>query len=199
MADQVGTIDLPLIGGDGDVTVTTESPADGGQDAAPWGYKDDGTPYKRDPSIYARRDGKRRGASAPKAKTAKKPKAKGSPYRDSVLGLFQLVALPVAAAATRSDAAKADLITMDACAEPIAESVDSLAQSNEKVAQALDRLADVGPYGLVIAAVTPMILQIAVNHGRLAPGIAGTVDPAELLGYPMPESEPERYQQDTRA
>lgn len=176
MADQVETVELPpMDGGSGDVTVETETrPED-----APFGYKADGTPYKRDPTRYqTRAANRRRGASAPKAS---KTKPKSSRYRDSVLGLAQIIGLPLAAASTRNEVFLADLITLNATAPGIADAADSIAQSNPKVAAALDKLVEVGPYGLLIGALAPLILQGCCNHGLLPAGVMGTIEPADLI------------------
>jgi hypothetical protein len=62
----------------------------------------------------------------------------------------------------------------------IAETLNTLAQERPEVAAALERVLTVGPYGAVIAATVPLVLQILTNHGRIPPGTAGTV-PAEQL------------------
>jgi hypothetical protein len=173
MADEVTTVGIPTDNGEDPPRIETDSRAED----APWGLKDDGTPYKRDPAIYARRDGKRR----PTAPKASKTKTKRSPYREHVLGIVQIVGLPLAAAGTRDERFLADLVALNATAEPIADAMDSLAQSNETVAKALDKLGEVGPYGLLIGAVAPLILQIAANHSLVPAGTLGTVTHEVLL------------------
>lgn len=175
MADEVGTVELPAVGNgseDDTLRVETETrPED-----APWGYKADGTPYKRDPSRYQKRSA-RRTATAPKARA----KSKGPNYRDSVLGLVQIVGLPLAAAGTRNDVFLADLITLNATAPAIADAVDQIAQTNPAVAKALEKLAEVGPFGLLIGAMAPLILQGCCNHGLIPAGVMGTIEPADLI------------------
>lgn len=176
--DPMTTVTIPPPASPDDPTakIEAEPVAD---DPAPWGYKPDGTPYKVNPERYHKRDAKRRSVKAP---SSSKAKAKGSDRRDAVLGLFQIVSLPIAAgAAAGSPAFAADLVTIDAYAEPVADAFDSLAGQNKAVAQALDKLGEVGPYGLVIGALAPLVLQIAVNHGVLPPGTAGTSDPEHLI------------------
>lgn len=176
MADQVETVELPPMGGaSDDVTVETETrPED-----APFGYKADGTPYKRDPTRYQTRAANARRTSAPKASKASKPKP--SRYRDSVLGLVQIIGLPLAAAGTRNEVFLADLVALDATAPAIADAADSIAQTNPKVAAALDKLTEVGPFGLMIGALAPLILQVCCNHGLVAAGVMGTIEPADLI------------------
>lgn len=189
MADQVGTVTIgpssPDYGEDPTIRVETEPPADAPGDA-PWGYKDDGTPYKVDPARYRKRDAKRRGAAAPTARPAASKGRKASQYRDSVLGLTQIVGLPLAAAATQNDVFLADLVALNETAPGIADAVDQIAQSNPKFAAALDKLAEVGPYGLLIGALAPLVLQVAANHGAIPVGVMGTVDPQALVDAAMP-------------
>jgi hypothetical protein len=168
----VSTVGIPS-GGDaaGNGSVQTETrPED-----APYGYKPDGTPYKVDPARYAKRDARRRAGSKATGK------GKPSPYRENVLGLIQIVGLPLAAAGSRDDRFMADLVALNATAPGIADAVDGIAQSNRRMAAALDKLAEVGPYGLLIGALTPLILQVATNHGLLPAGMMGTVEPGDLL------------------
>lgn len=62
----------------------------------------------------------------------------------------------------------------------IAHEVAELAEDNERVAQILEPLLQAGPYTGLLMAVLPMVMQIGVNHGRLAPGPMGTLPPATL-------------------
>jgi hypothetical protein len=179
MADQVTSVDLPPMDGE-DRDDAPKVETDTRPEDAPWGYKEDGTPYKVDPARYRRRDANRRRASS--GPQAKKTKAKaGSPYRDSVLGLVQIVGLPLAAAGARDDRFLADLVALNATAPGIADAVDSIAQNNRQVAAALDKLGEVGPYGLLIGALAPLILQVACNHGIVPAGTMGTIAADDLL------------------
>jgi hypothetical protein len=62
----------------------------------------------------------------------------------------------------------------------VAQELANLADSQEQVAKFIDPLIQIGPYTGLIAAVLPLIMQIGVNHGVLAPGGMGTV-PASTL------------------
>lgn len=64
--------------------------------------------------------------------------------------------------------------------EKIATELAVLADQNEAVGQLIDRLTEVGPYAGIIAAVSPLILQILVNHDKAKPGVMGTVSPKLL-------------------
>jgi hypothetical protein len=173
VADEVNTIGIPSSddrpSGNGSVTTETRD------EHAPWGYKPDGTPYKVDPKRYRTREARRQAGS----KTPGKGKA--SPYRENTLGLIQIIGLPLAAVGSRDERFMADLVALNAMAPAIADAVDGIAQGNRRMAAALDKLAEVGPYGLLIGALTPLILQVATNHGVLPAGMMGTVEPGDLL------------------
>lgn len=62
----------------------------------------------------------------------------------------------------------------------IAVETAKLAESNEQVAKVADWLGMVGPYAGMLTSVLPLILQIAVNHGRVPAGVMGTTSPAVL-------------------
>lgn len=49
----------------------------------------------------------------------------------------------------------------------IAIETAKIADTNEKVAETLDKLNEVGPYSGLIMAVTPLIAQLLVNHNRV--------------------------------
>jgi hypothetical protein len=163
---------------DDDVTAVKIPNGTSPSEDAPWGYKDDGTPYKVDPARYRKRDAKRRGStSKSKAATSKR---KGSPYKQDVLGLIQLVAAPVFVIGMRDDTFAADAVAIDMHAEPIADACAQIAEKNERFARALDKLAEVGPYGALIAAVAPLAFQVAANHGLVPVGLMGAKDPNDL-------------------
>jgi hypothetical protein len=62
----------------------------------------------------------------------------------------------------------------------IAKEVAILAESQPAIAGVIDPLMKIGPYTALVAATLPFLMQIAVNHGRVAPGAMGTV-PASTL------------------
>lgn len=62
----------------------------------------------------------------------------------------------------------------------IAHEVAKLADTDERIAKIVDPLLQVGPYAGLIAAVMPLVMQLAVNHGRGQAGIMGTVAPDAL-------------------
>ena len=57
----------------------------------------------------------------------------------------------------------------------VAKELAHLAETQEPIARIIDPLIQVGPYAGLIAAVLPLAMQLAVNHGRIKPGSLGTV------------------------
>jgi hypothetical protein len=57
----------------------------------------------------------------------------------------------------------------------ISKEVAKLADTDERIAKIIDPLMQVGPYVGILAAVTPFIVQIAVNHHRIPAGSMGSV------------------------
>lgn len=167
--------------------------------AAPYGYRTDGTPRSKPGRRPGTPNREPRRPAAPRVTVqAAKPKAKSKPksepdYRTGVLGLIQIGAMPLLAAGARSDAALADAAAVTMHAEPIADALHTLALERPEVASVLDRVLSVGPYGVLVAAVMPLAVQVAANHRILPPAVAsgmGAQDPAALVaqlkGQPAP-------------
>ena len=93
------------------------------------------------------------------------------------LGMFAQV--PLMATKQLADAAALGLYW-----PKISHEVAKLAETQESIAQVIDPLIRVGPYAGLIAAFIPLLAQLAVNHGRVKPGLAGTV-PAIALQSQM--------------
>lgn len=173
-------------------------PAPGADPAAPYGRKADGTPKakpgrpagtpNREPRAAARpRVAPAPGpAPAPAAKKAGQKKAAAGPdYRGGVMGLLQVVSMPLMVAGAKNDALLADAATISIHGPVIATALADLAAERPEVAAVLDRVMSAGPYGALIAAVVPLAVQIAANH-RAVPGpvasALGAQDPADLVG-----------------
>jgi hypothetical protein len=62
----------------------------------------------------------------------------------------------------------------------VAQELANLADSQEQVAKFIDPLIQIGPYTGLITALLPLVMQVGVNHGIMAPGGMGTV-PASTL------------------
>lgn len=93
----------------------------------------------------------------------------------AVVGLGQLAQVPLLATKQYADAGAVGLYW-----PAIAHEVAELADTQEAIANLIDPLMKVGPYTALVAAVLPFFMQIAVNHGRVAPGSMGTVPASSL-------------------
>jgi hypothetical protein len=82
-------------------------------------------------------------------------------------------------------AADAAAITVHAL--PIASALDDLAHEDAAVAAVLERVLQVGPYGALLAAVAPLVLQVLANHEAIPPGTLGTIPPDQLIRSFVPE------------
>jgi hypothetical protein len=82
----------------------------------------------------------------------------------------------------------ADAAAITIHAPNIAEALDQLANERPEIAAILDRVLQVGPYGVLIAAVAPLALQLLANHEALPPGAMGTVPPTTLIANFMPHA-----------
>lgn len=137
---------------------------------APYGRKADGTPKAK--------PGRPAGAGGESARRTSPKKPKGSTeYAPAIEGLFQLIAFPVAFAFP------ADAAAITHYSPGIAKELDALAQVRPEVAAALDRVLSVGPYGAVIAATLPLVIQLLVNHGVIPIGAVASfgVVPKETI------------------
>lgn len=132
---------------------------------APLGYTRDGRPRQRRPKGSGRRPRTKATAPPPPASRPGRPRASSAPkktdYRPALNGLMQIAALPLSV-----------VYPMDAAAialygPAVTEALNELAQQRPEVAAALERLLQVGPYGLVIAAGLPLLAQIMANHRML--------------------------------
>jgi hypothetical protein len=154
---------------------------------APYGRKADGTP-KAKPGAKPKADAPAPGVPTPppripRATGVQKKTKTSTDYRPGLTGLLQVVVGPLIIAGQRNDALMADAAAITTHAPALVEAVNDLAQEQAAVAAALDRLLSAGPYGALIAAVIPLGLQIATNHGAIPVAAAkgmGVHDPAAL-------------------
>lgn len=110
------------------------------------------------------------------AKASKAVQARETAEREEAvaqLGMFAQV--PLLATKQLADAAAVGMHWPG-----IAKEVAKLAESQEAVANLIDPLIKVGPYAGLIAATLPLVMQLAVNHGRVKPGSMGTVPAVSL-------------------
>lgn len=70
---------------------------------------------------------------------------------------------------------------------PIARETAKLADTNEGVAKVVDFITEIGPYGGLILAALPLVMQLMANHGMIASdnAIGGQVVPPAVLEAQM--------------
>jgi hypothetical protein len=158
------------------VTDVPPVPMVGDDPEAPYGRKADGTARSRP----GRKPGQRSGTGQSRARTSTKAPALVD-YKTPILGLFQIPAGALAIAGMQRPVLLADSAAVTIHAEPIATALDQLAHERPEVAAVLDRILQVGPYGVLIAAVAPLALQLLSNHSILPPGTMGTIPPTQLV------------------
>lgn len=121
--------------------------------------------------------------SAPRRISGRSRAKGGTDYRPGILGLLQLPAGVLAVAGLNKPELAADAATLTVYAPGVADAVNDLANERPEIAAVLDRVLAVGPYGALLAAVTPMVLQILCNHEVIPSGILGTVPKEALLAH----------------
>lgn len=148
---------------------------------------DDGRPVKTTNGYFKVRPGAPkqagRGTGRPPGRppgVPNKPKAgpREPDYRGGILGIMQLAAAPLAFTYP------ADAAAVITHAPPIADALHALALERPEVARVLDAVLAVGPYGAVIAAVLPLVVQLLHNHGVISVPMAvslGATPKDELL------------------
>jgi hypothetical protein len=153
-------------------------------DPAPYGYLKDGItprrkpgPQKGTPKAGVARPGSKRPSpvrrvpSPAKRSPASRAKPVETDYRPAIVALMQLPAfgLSMLARTTKNEDLASDGITIALHAPNIAEALNETAKQQPGVAAALDNILKVGPYGMLLAAVLPLGLQIAANHKVIPP------------------------------
>lgn len=105
---------------------------------------------------------KRRDAGAARGITSRATKSNGGQqhgrYREGVEGLLQIPAMAL------SFVSPVDGFSVAHHTPPISKAVADLAVERPEVAAALDKVLAVGPYGALIGAVLPLVVQLAHNH-----------------------------------
>lgn len=154
------------------MTEQTVSAPTSGAEEAPWGYKPDGTPYKRDPRGYT---GRKRVPAAGKAKAT----AAAEQTNARAKAVFETLTIPVAGLSilgqsTGNASFVADGIVLADASPGIAMAVAQIADQDARIAGLVDRLVATGPYAALFTAMLPVAMQIAANHSdALAAGLAG--------------------------
>ncbi len=135
---------------------------------APYGFFDDGRPRKRRPR-------------APGTTRQRSTKRDSTNYTESITALFQIPAFSLTLAGRNNPVYLADAAALMIHGPNVANALNQLAQERPEVAAMLDKVLQVGPYGVLLAAVTPMIVQIMTNHKMVPIGIMGARHPDLLV------------------
>lgn len=139
----------------------------------------------------------RAASGAPKAE--KSPKAaKATPRRASLEtrltgSLITLGTVVAATGAMTSPAVTADGVLICEHAPAVAAALDKVAKDDPKVAAALERMLTAGVWSGLVAAVLPLAVGIAANHGALPPTVAAMLGAAaapEAAATSTPEPAP---------
>lgn len=162
------------------------TPITGEDQEAPYGRKADGSPRGK-PG--------RKGGSSSGTTTRRRREPARVDYKTPILGLFQLPAGVLAIAGMQRPVFAADAAAITVHAPNIAQALDDLAHERPEVAAVLDRVLQVGPYGVLIAATVPLALQVLANHEALPQGALGTVPPAQLIDSFIPPEQRARMAQ----
>jgi len=168
-ADRTEPILLPERDG---TKLTAEQMAERTEDY-PYGRRADGTPRSR-PGPKSSGSATPRMAAAPRPRKTTRPAAakKGEPdYRAGIMGLLQIPAmgLTMVGRQTKNQALQADGYALAMHAPGIAEALNETAKAQPAVGRALESIMKAGPYGAIIAAMVPLVMQLAANHGVMNP------------------------------
>jgi hypothetical protein len=161
--------------------LTAEQMAERGPDY-PYGRRADGTPRAK-PGQKA--TGTPRMAAAPRPRKTARPAAKsaGPDYRAGIMGLLQIpiMGLAMVGRQTKNPALQADGYALAMHAPALAEALNETAKAQPAVGRALESIMKAGPYGAIIGAMVPLVMQVAANHKLMNPAPAmGIHDPADL-------------------
>lgn len=163
--------------------LTAEQMAERGPDY-PYGRRADGTPRSKP---GAKATGSPRLAAAPRPrKTAARPAAKRNEpdFRPGIMGLLQIpiMGLSMIGRQTKNPALQADGMALAMHAPALAEALNETAKAQPAVGRALENIMKAGPYGAIIGAMVPLVMQLAANHKLMNPAPAmGIHDPADLV------------------
>lgn len=151
----------------------------------PYGRRADGSPRSR-PGPKGTGSAAPRSVSAPRPrKTTRPPAKKNEPdYRAGIMGLLQIPAmgLTMFGRQSKNPALQADGYALAMHAPGLAEALNETAKAQPAVARALESIMKAGPYGAIIGAMVPLVMQLAANHGMMNPAPQmGIHDPADLV------------------
>jgi hypothetical protein len=153
----------------------------GKDEEAPYGRHPDGRPKAKP----GRKPGQASGTGKPRTRTTATRAAKD--YETPILGIFQVPAGVLAFAGMQKPVFAADAAAISIHSPGIAKALHDLGNERPEIAAILDRVLQVGPYGVLIAAVAPLVLQLLANHEAIPPGAMGTVHPTQLIQQFLPD------------
>lgn len=84
-----------------------------------------------------------------------------------------------------------DIAAVHFHARPIAKSLADAAAEDDRFAAVFDRLTELGPYGAIIEAVTPLIVQIIANRQPAMAEKMGAIPPDVLMALVTGQDGPE--------
>lgn len=138
---------------------------------------DGATPrYTRDGKLMRKRGPRRGGAPGDGAVAAPAPRVKiesargrksATDYRPALGGYAQL------GASVLMMVSPLDAGTVAHHAPGVIDAIQLTAEAEPKVAAALDRILSMGPYAVLVTALTPMLVEVGANHGWIPEGLAG--------------------------
>lgn len=101
-------------------------------------------------------------AGSVKAKPS--PKQTGTTKRrtDGINGIWQLAGFGCMLTGQLADAG-----AISKFGSGITDELVKLGENDEKIGNILDQLGNMGPYGALITAVTPLAIQVLINHNRM--------------------------------
>jgi hypothetical protein len=123
---------------------------------------DEGNPIRNKNGTYAKKRGRKPGQRV----TSRGGSKQTVDYRPGINGLLQGICVPL------SIAAPADAYAVATHGPNIATALNQLAQERPEVAAMLEKVLAIGPYGALVAATIPMIIQIAHNHNAVPEQLA---------------------------
>ena len=137
------------------------------------------TPPRKAPA--ARPAGRSRPSSSSRAPRQATPEEF---YTQAAAGALTLIpaVLSIAARIFRRDVLALDAVAVGRGIPGMATAVGSIAVTEQRLAQLLDKVAEVGPWGQLTMAAMPVALQLAANHGFLQPSEEmGILSPDDLM------------------
>jgi hypothetical protein len=148
---------------------------------APFGRSPTGKPYRQPKEEREAIGRKLAAARAAKSSTTRKPTTpprksgatsrSSTPivtdYRPSLTALLQIPIGILGVLGRRNEAFAYDGAALHIHGPGLIQAVQETAEQDARVAALLDRVVSVGPYGALVAALVPIALQIAHNHGAM--------------------------------